>query len=46
MVYICKGKINGRSLNKIFKLYLRYHDLEGLRTSLDYFESLPKKSLL
>jgi hypothetical protein len=53
MVCIHKGKLNGRSLkafevwnksnsNKIFKSYLRYHDLKRLRTSLNYFESLQK----
>ncbi len=53
-VCIYKGKLIGRSLkafkvwnkpnlDKIFKSYLRYHDLEKLGTSLDYLESLQKK---
>jgi hypothetical protein len=31
------------NLNNIFKIYLGYHDLEGLHNSPDYFESLWKK---
>ncbi len=53
-VRIRKGKLNGKSLkafevqntpnlDKIFKLYSRYHDLKRLCTSLDYLESLRKK---
>jgi hypothetical protein len=54
-VCICKGKLNGRSLkdfkvqdksnlNKIFKSYLRYCDLEGLHASPYYLENLQKKT--
>jgi hypothetical protein len=53
-VQIRKGKLCGRTLkiyqiydklnlNIIFKSYVSYHDLQGLRNSLDYFERLQKK---
>ncbi len=54
--WVCIHKLNGRSLkvskvqdksnlDKIFKLYLGYHDLERLCTSSDYLENLQKKTI-
>jgi hypothetical protein len=53
-VCICKGKLNGRSLedfevqdkpnlDKIFKSYLGYYDLEGLHASPYYLKNLKIK---
>ncbi len=52
-MWIQKGKLCGKTLktswrhdkpnlNKNFKSYLGYHDLQGLCNSLDYFERLQK----
>jgi len=53
-VWIRNGKLCGNflkiyqvqnkpNLNNIFKSYLSYHDLEGLRNSSNYFQRLRKK---
>jgi len=39
-VYQIRNKLN---LNNIFKSYLGYCDMKGLRNSLNYFERLRKK---